>query len=240
MTSLIICCGVLGAASGAVTPRIAYRLAVSRGRPRRSSCDRCATPFPPGLASWVRAGSSCRRSPSRLAWLPAAAGALVAGSLGAALGVTPALPGFLAASALGILLAAIDLRCLRLPDPLVGALLLATAGVLAAGPPDRAVQAAMAGLACGVLYLLTALLPRAPLGFGDVKLGAVLGVLTGWIGWPAVVLGLVLPHVISGPVALFFLVTRRATGRSVLPFGPALLAGAYLAIVLTAGIPVAA
>jgi leader peptidase (prepilin peptidase)/N-methyltransferase len=45
-----------------------------------------------------------------------------------------------------------------------------------------------------------------------------------------VFVGLLAPHLINGPVALFLLVTRRASARRPLPFGPALLAGALLAI----------
>jgi leader peptidase (prepilin peptidase)/N-methyltransferase len=79
-----------------------------------------------------------------------------------------------------------------------------------------------------------ALLPGDGLGFGDVKLAAVLGFLLGWFGWPTLLAGVVLPHLINGPVAIWLLVARRAGRRTALPFGPALLAGAALAITLTA------
>jgi leader peptidase (prepilin peptidase)/N-methyltransferase len=42
------------------------------------------------------------------------------------------------------------------------------------------------------------------------------------------------PHLINGPIALALLVRRRAGRRSALPFGPALLAGALLAVVTAA------
>jgi leader peptidase (prepilin peptidase)/N-methyltransferase len=60
-----------------------------------------------------------------------------------------------------------------------------------------------------------------------VKLAAVLALVLGFAGWPAVVVGVLAPHLINGPVALFVLVTGR---RRVLPFGPALLAGALVAL----------
>jgi prepilin signal peptidase PulO-like enzyme (type II secretory pathway) len=75
---------------------------------------------------------------------------------------------------------------------------------------------------------------RSGLGFGDVKLAGVLGLPLGWLGWPAVLLGLALPHLLAGPVALFLLLTGRAKRGTGLPFGPALLAGALLAIAITA------
>jgi leader peptidase (prepilin peptidase)/N-methyltransferase len=65
------------------------------------------------------------------------------------------------------------------------------------------------------------------LGLGDLKLAAVLALILGFAGWPAVIAGVLAPHLINGPIALFLLVTRR---RTVLPFGPALLAGALIGL----------
>ena len=86
----------------------------------------------------------------------------------------------------------------------------------------------------GAAYLIVALLPGRGLGLGDVKLGAVLGFALGFLGWPALVAGVVLPHLINGPAALVLLLARRARRRTPLPFGPALLVGALLAVATTA------
>jgi leader peptidase (prepilin peptidase) / N-methyltransferase len=168
-----------------------------------------------------------------------ATGAVAAAGAGAAVGPGPDLFAFLAAAVLGVPLAAVDLASLRLPDPLVGALLAAVAVALPAaailtGDPGRLGRAALGGALCFTLHLAAALLPGGPLGPGDVKLAGVLGLLLGWLGWPAVGLGLALPHLLNGPVAVVLLVTRRAGRRTALPFGPALLAGALLATVLAA------
>jgi leader peptidase (prepilin peptidase)/N-methyltransferase len=66
-----------------------------------------------------------------------------------------------------------------------------------------------------------------------VKLGAVLGFVLGFLGWPALAIGLVVPHLINGPIALFLLVRGKVGRRSGLPLGPALLAGALLGVVLS-------
>jgi leader peptidase (prepilin peptidase)/N-methyltransferase len=79
-------------------------------------------------------------------------------------------------------------------------------------------------------YGILASLPGGGLGLGDVKLAAVLGLILGFAGWPAVIAGVVMPHLINGPIALFLLVTRKADRKRPLPFGPALLAGALLAL----------
>jgi leader peptidase (prepilin peptidase)/N-methyltransferase len=162
-------------------------------------------------------------------------GALVTGVLGASIGPAPLLLVLLPAALLGILLAVVDLRCLRLPDPLVallaaGTVLPLTLGALLAGEPGRLGRAALAALLSGTLYLIIALLPGGGLGLGDVKLATVLGFVLGFVGWPALAVGLLAPHLINGPIALTLLLAGRAKRRTALPLGPALLTGALLGV----------
>jgi len=226
-----LCAAVFGGASAAFVPRIAHRLAVPRDTRPRSTCADCTADLP----TWVRAGAPCRCA--RPPVCTTAAGALVTGLLGATIGPAPLLLVLLPAATLGILLAAIDLRCLRLPDALVALLaavtvLPLTLGALLAGEPARLGRAALAALLSGAIYLIIALLPGAGLGLGDVKLATVLGFTLGFVGWPALAAGLLTPHLINGPVALTLLLTRRAKRRTALPLGPALLAGALVGLVL--------
>jgi leader peptidase (prepilin peptidase)/N-methyltransferase len=67
---------------------------------------------------------------------------------------------------------------------------------------------------------------------GDVKLAALLGLCLGWLGWGALVLGTLAAFVVQAVLALLLLATRRVGLRGELPFGPAMLAGAALAVVL--------
>jgi len=224
----VIFAAVFGAAAAGFLPRVAHRLAVGHAESPRAVCAACARPFPPGPAGWVRAGPAC---PCAGGWVAAVlTGAGVSALLAEAVGPSPLLPGYLLATVTGLLLAIIDLRCLRLPDRLVGALAV-TAGVPAAVlQPERIGRALLAAATVLVAYLVVALLPRGGLGLGDVKLAAVLGLILGFAGWPAVVAGVLAAHLINGPIAVFLLVTGRAGRQRALPFGPALLAGALLAL----------
>ncbi|MEV6303793.1 hypothetical protein AB0M02_30605 [Actinoplanes sp. NPDC051861] len=158
-----------------------------------------------------------------------AASATAAGVLAAALGPVPRLPVLLVAAVLGVLLAVIDMRCLRLPDPLVGALALSAGVPLALLEPGRITTALVAAG-----YLGIAMLPGRGLGLGDVKLGAVLAFLLGFGGFPAVIVGLGAAHLINGVVAGWLLISGRARRGRGLPFGPALLAGALIGLVTAA------
>ena len=73
------------------------------------------------------------------------------------------------------------------------------------------------------------------LGFGDVKLLGLLGLVLGWFGWGVLLAGVFLGLLTGGLVSLVLLVTRRAGWRTALPFGPPLLVGAVLALALAAG-----
>ena len=89
-----------------------------------------------------------------------------------------------------------------------------------------------------VLYYLGAMLAKVmakarkqtidedALGFGDVMLGGVLGLL---LGWPGIVLGLVLAVLIGGIVSMFYVFWLLVRGEYktfiAIPYGPFLIAG---------------
>lgn len=167
---------------------------------------------------------------------PVLVGAVAFAALTWALWPDPALLAVLLLAAAGLLLAPIDLAVRRLPDPVVGTAAAGCAAILvilaiSTGSYPALGRAALAGLLLTGGYLLIALLPGASLGLGDVKLAGLLGLVLGWLGWRYVLFGALLPHLLTGPVVLALLLTGRLRRDSTLPFGPALLAGAGLAIV---------
>jgi leader peptidase (prepilin peptidase)/N-methyltransferase len=131
-------------------------------------------------------------------------------------------------AAAGIAAAWIDAYERRLPDalilpayPLAGALLLAT------GDPEAMLRAA-AGAAAGMaLYGIAC--AAGQVGFGDVKLAGLLGLVLCWTGWPTALVALAATAVIGGGQAAVVI----ALGRKEFPYGPAMLIGAAAAIALT-------
>ena len=155
-------------------------------------------------------------------------------------GPSPVLPAFCFLGAVGVALAFIDARYQRLPDALTllsypVALVLLGAAALAVPDGGRRFVVALIGLAAAwLLFLIQALIYPAGIGWGDVKLSGVLGLYLGWLGVTALVAGLFLGYVLAAVVGLVLLATRRATRRSQIPFGPFLLAGTLIAILLSA------
>ena len=70
------------------------------------------------------------------------------------------------------------------------------------------------------------------LGFGDVKLAIVLGMLLGWVGWGPVIVSVMAAFVLGGLVSVVLLALRRVSRQSSIAFGPAMIAGAWVALVL--------
>jgi leader peptidase (prepilin peptidase) / N-methyltransferase len=146
------------------------------------------------------------------------------------------------AAGAAVVLGAVDLATHRLPDRVTypayavcGAALLVDAVVHGSwGSLARAALAAAA--AFGVAALAAALSP-AGLGFGDVKLLGLLGLLLGWLDWGVLLTGVFLGLLAGAVVSLVLLTTRRAGWRTAIPFGPPLLAGAVAALALAGPVP---
>ena len=73
---------------------------------------------------------------------------------------------------------------------------------------------------------------RGALGFGDVKLVAVIGLMT---GYPDVLNALIIGATLGGVAAVILLLTRRAGWKSTTAYAPYLAAGAMLALWHTFG-----
>ncbi|MEU8601069.1 prepilin peptidase [Streptomyces parvulus] len=161
--------------------------------------------------------------------------ALVCAALAAATGVRPELAVWLLLAPAGVLLAAVDLKVRRLPDPLTLPLAGAALALLglAALLPEHAGEwttALLGALALGAGYLLLFLINPAGMGFGDVKLALTAGAVLGWYGWPTLMLGTFAGFLLGAFYGGALLVARRASRKTAIPFGPFLIAGAFLGV----------
>ena len=91
---------------------------------------------------------------------------------------------------------------------------------------------AAAGAALWMAYFLLRLANPAGLGFGDVKLAGVLGLYLGFLGWEVVLAGTFAAFLLGGGWGVWLILSRRGTARTSIAFGPFMLAGAALAMVL--------
>jgi leader peptidase (prepilin peptidase)/N-methyltransferase len=145
-------------------------------------------------------------------------------------GVAWELLAFLVLVRAAVLLTVIDVRHRLIPNaelvPAVGAgaVFLTLAAALTGEWADL-LRAFLAAAVLFAVYLVLALISPRSLGMGDVKLAGLLGMYLGWLGWSAVLVGAAAGFVVQALVALVLLGLRSA-----LPFGPAMLLGAALAV----------
>lgn len=149
-----------------------------------------------------------------------------------------AVPAYLLLAVRGAQLAIVDLREHRLPNRwTLGSIpwlipLLAAASVVH-GRSDALIAAAIGALGTGLFYLVLAVAVPSGLGMGDVKLALVLGCAVGWWSTAALPVAVLLTFVVGGLTALALLIARRATRRTEIAFGPAMLVGSWLALMAT-------
>lgn len=87
------------------------------------------------------------------------------------------------------------------------------------------------GAALYLFYYVVRLISPRGMGGGDVKLAGLVGTVLGWFGWSSLVVGAFAAFVLAGVFGLALIATGRAQRRSAIPFGPWMLAGAWVGIV---------
>ena len=70
------------------------------------------------------------------------------------------------------------------------------------------------------------------MGVDSASGAVVLGAALGWTGWGSVAVGVFAAFFLGGFVGIALMLTRRATRTTAIPFGPFMLIGAWIGIVL--------
>jgi len=249
--------GGFGLLIGSFLNVVVYRVpaGLSVARPA-SACPGCSTPIRRRdnvpVVSWLALGGKCRDCrtsiSARYPIVELATGlffVLVAARLWPLADVpTEALPlvsrllslvAFLWLAGVSVALAVIDLEHHRLPNAIVlpsyavGGALLAASSILV-GDWAALVRAAIGLASLFAFYLIAALSYPGGMGFGDVKLAGVLGLYLAWLGWGEFAVGAFAAFLLGGLFAVVLLATRRVQRTGGIPFGPWMLAGAWVGV----------
>lgn len=242
---LIPLLALVGLAVGSFLNVVAWR--VPRGesvvRPV-SACPACSTAIRSRdnvpVAGWLLLKGRCRDCDTaispRYPVVEALTGVLFV-VMGLRFGTDAALPAYLYLMAVGLALAVIDLDTHRLPDVLtlpsypVAVVLLGGAALLGSDS-GRPVRALLGGLAMWGFYATIRQLYPPGMGKGDVKLAGVLGLYTAWLGWGAWAVGVFAGFLFGGVWGVALIALGRAGRKTAVPFGPFMLAGVLLAVLV--------
>jgi leader peptidase (prepilin peptidase)/N-methyltransferase len=175
--------------------------------------------------------------PSRPIFYPIST-ALFAGLTVYAVGTNTLVWAWLAVALVGAVLSFVDLAHHRLPDRLVlilyvAVLVLLLIPAISAGDWSAYLRALFAALAMFAAYFLLALIYPAGMGLGDVKLAGALGLALGFLGWGYVIVGFFAAFFLGSFVGLGLMVLRKANRKTPIPFGPFMIIGAVVAVLLT-------
>lgn len=150
---------------------------------------------------------------------------------------------YLALAGFGVALAVIDLDTQRLPDALVfplatsGAVLFSAAAALT-GDGWSLLRAGIGGVGLFAAYYAVRFIRPDAMGGGDVKLALALGIFLGWAGWDVLAVGAIAAFALGALFGGALMAARKVDRKGGIPFGPWMIAGAWVGVF--AGAPVAA
>lgn len=172
----------------------------------------------------------------RLGWWTAVWSGLLGAAFGASVGWGGALLYLVPLVPIGVALVIIDWRTTRLPTRIlyptyVLMAVLIPVAALVDGDLESLYRAGWGWLIIGAWFWIFWWLFNA-WGFGDVRLSRVLGPALGYLGWYEMLMGLALIVIVVGGLGGLLIVAVRRNLRDRVPYGPFMLIGAALSVVI--------
>lgn len=100
----------------------------------------------------------------------------------------------------------------------------------------KTISGILGGLvAGGFFFALAAYSKETWMGYGDVYLGLLVGLI---VGWPAILVALMLSFTIGALISIGLIAVSKKTMKSQVPFAPFLITGTFLALVLPQMFPI--
>lgn len=170
-----------------------------------------------------------------LAWRAAMICAFIGTLIGGAVGLDWSLLFLVPLTPVGVALALIDWRTRLLPTRIIAPTYLVLIPVvvvaaLASGDPQLLLRAAIGWALMGGIYVLMWVIYPAGMGYGDVRLSGILGIVLGYLGFGQLALGGWSGFLLGGLGGLV-LAALKVIDKKHNPFGPWMLMGALVGIV---------
>ncbi len=239
----ITICAVLGVAIGSFLNVLIYR--IPRNIPfanDRSKCPKCQAPIAVRdlipIISWLLLRGKCRNCQEKISirypLIEIFTGVLF-GLTGARIGAHWFLPAELVFVAALIAISAIDLEYFVIPNRLVYpagfiCLALLISAAVVGGDWHSLRTALISSMGAWLFMLVIHLISPRGMGFGDVRLAALIGLNVGWLSPGRAIFAIFLGFLLGATVGIAMIVFRHASRKSALPFGPFLAAAAVIAL----------
>ncbi|MGB3731115.1 prepilin peptidase [Microbacterium sp.] len=254
-TFITVWAGVFGLAIGSFLNVVAYRVPAGIPLTHESRCPGCDAPIAwwrnVPVVGWLALRGRCAdcRMPISIRYpiIELGTGMLFAAvAVGVALTVPAATPRFWGVlailevfAALSVVLTLIDLDVKRLPNAIVlpgwAAVVVLMLLTTLIGPGLDwwpLLRALIGGAVLFLLYDVVRWISPRGMGGGDVKLAGLVGTVLGWFGWGALVVGAFAAFALGAVFGIALIIAGRAKRSSGIPFGPWMLAGAWVGILI--------
>ena len=229
----------IGPGLGVLVDRVPRRASL-RGRPTRcGTCDATSARLDlVPVVGWIGRRGRCAGCGARISLryplVEAGSGVLFVAAA-VRLGSTWQLPAFCVFFASLLALSVIDLEHLIIPNRIVYPTLATIIPLLALaaaadGSWGQLQDAAIGGAAGFGALLAIHLVSPGGMGFGDVRLAGLIGVMLGWLGLRYLLLALFIAFLLAAVVGVGLIVTGLRSRRDAVPFGPFMAMGAVVAV----------
>jgi leader peptidase (prepilin peptidase)/N-methyltransferase len=232
--------GLLGLVIGSFLTVVITRVPEGASLWPRSACPKCGQQVTARdnipLLSWLILRGRCRSCGEPISKLyPLVEASTAALFALVALLVQPfaAVPAYLYAAAIAVALTAIDARTGRLPDAIVKpsypvlAVLLAFGSWLSGDWPAL-LRAGIGGLGLMAVYGVVHFVKPQGMGWGDVKLAGLIGLVLAYQGWGPLAVGAFGAFLLGAVWGIGVMIKTHGGRRTAIPFGPWMCAGAAL------------
>lgn len=255
MTLLLISmAAVFGLVIGSFLNALAYRLPTGESLMTRSHCTSCGKQITAWenvpVLSWLVLRGKCSKCKSPISiqypLVELFVGLSFAGVMWTATRIAPPIDSTLATIAaalplftfvfIGVLSGLIDAKTMTIPTKVIWwgfAVALASTAFYAilTGDWQRVLIALLTAAVISLIYFTFFIVREGSVGFGDVRLSVVSGLVLGFISLGTAVLGFFLPWFLAAIWLLPSIVKKQVTMKHKLPFGPWLVLGTILALV---------
>lgn len=244
MTAVVAGCAALGLLIGSFLNVVIARVPAGESVVRPGSrCPACGVPIAVRdnvpVVSWLLLGGRARCCGARIGLrypLVEAGTAVAFAAVAAWLGPVWALPAFLWLAAATIALALIDIDTFKLPFWIVAptfwaGLVLLGVAALAERDGHAATRALIGAAALWTFYRILHLVYPKGMGYGDVRLAAVLGLYLAFLGADRLVVGAFAGFLVGGLGGVLLILAGRGSLKTQIPYGPYMLLGAWLGAV---------
>lgn len=243
MTALAVVGALLGLVIGSFLNVVAYRVPLEKSVVSPpSACPACGSQIRARdnvpVLSWLLLRGHCRDCGVSISGrypLVEATTAVLFAAAAIVVGASWVLPAYWWFVGLGVALVLTDLDHKRIPNRILYpgtavAVVLLAIGAISGGETAALVRGFGGGAAYFTFLLIVALVARGGFGFGDVKLAFVLGVFTAYQSWGALAVAVMAAFLLGGVVSITLLALGKADRKTAIPFGPSLIAGAFIAV----------